>query len=95
MTAPGKMSFEERERCALKIYNSRIRPLLKPADGGKFIRIDVLSGDYEIGESSVDTGRALRARQPNAIMHTICDHRSYVKRFRSHPLIGRETDSAQ
>ena len=77
------MSFEERERRALEIYNSKIRPLLKPADEGKFVRIDILSGDYEIGESSVDTGRALRARRPDAIMHTIRDHRSYVKRFRS------------
>ena len=95
MTTPGKMSFEERERRALEIYNSRIRPLLKPADEGKFVRIDILSGDYEIGESSVDTGRALRARRPDAIMHTIRDHRSYVKRFRSPRLIGRETGSAQ
>ncbi len=83
MTTPGKMSFEERERRALEIYNSKIRPLLKPADEGKFVRIDILSGDYEIGESSVDTGRALRARCPDAIMHTIRDHHSYVIRFRA------------
>ena len=95
MITPGKMSFEERERRALEIYNSKIRPLLKPADEGKFIRIDILSGDYEIGESSVDTGQALHARRPDAIMHTIRDHRSYVKRFRSPRLIGRETGSAQ
>ena len=95
MTTPGKMSFEERERRALEIYNSRIRPLLKPADEGKFVRIDILSGDYEIGESSVDTGRALRARRPDAIMHTIRDHRSYVKRFRSPRYTSRQTGSAQ
>ena len=83
MTTPGKMSFEERERRALEIYNSKIRPLLKPADESKFVRIDILSGDYEIGESSVDTGRALHARRPDAIMHTIRDHHSYVIRFRA------------
>ena len=95
MTTPGKMSFEERERRALAIYEAKIRPLMGPADESKFVRIDVLSGDYEIGESSVDTGRALRARRPDAVMHTICDHRSYVKRFRSPRLIGRQTRAAQ
>jgi len=51
--------------------------------------------DYEIGESSVDTGRALRARRPDAIMHTICDHRSYVRRFRSPRMIVRKPETAQ
>ena len=90
MTTHGKMSFEERERRAFEIYNSKIRPLLKPADAGKFIRIDILSGDYEIGESSVDTGQALHARRPDAIMHTIRDHRSYVIRFRARHRLARQ-----
>ena len=95
MTTPGKMSFEERERRALEIYEAKIRPLMGPADDGKFVRIDVISGDYEIGESSVDTGRALRARRPDAVMHTICDHRSYVRRFRSPRIIVRKPETAQ
>ena len=95
MTAPKQMSFEERERRAFEIYESKIRPLMRPADDGKFVRIDVISGDYEIGESSVDTGRTLRARRPDAVMHTICDHRSYVKRFRRPRYIGRQTSVAQ
>ena len=85
MAASGQMSFEERERRALEIYETKIRPLMGPADDGKFVRIDILSGDYEIGESSVDTGRALHARRPDAVMHTIRDHRSYVIRFRARP----------
>ena len=95
MTTHGKMSFEEKERRALAIYEAKIRPLMDPADEGKFVRIDVLSGDYEIGESSVDTGRALRARRPDAVMHTICDHRSYVRRFRSPRIIVRKPETAQ
>ncbi len=83
MTTPGKMSFEERERRALEIYEAKIRPMMGPADEGKFVRIDILSGDCEIGESSVETGRALHARRPDGIMHTIRDHHSYVIRFRA------------
>ena len=95
MTTPGKMSFEERERRALEIYESKIRPLMGPADDGKFVRIDVISGDYEIGESSVDTGRALRARRPDAIMHTIRDHHSYVRRFRIPRHVAHRTKTVQ
>ena len=91
MTTPGKMSFEERERRALAIYEAKIRSLMGPADASKFVRIDVLSGDYEIGESSVDTGRALRARRPDAVMHTLRNHHSYVKRFLSPRRIVRRT----
>ena len=95
MTASGQMSFEERERRALEIYETKIRPLMGPADDGKFVRIDVISGDYEIGESSVDTGRALRARRPDAVMHTIRDHHSYVRRFRGPRYISRRISTAQ
>jgi len=85
MTMPDKMPFEERERRAFEIYEAKIRPRMEPGDDGKFVRIDVISGDYEIGESSVDTGNALHARRPDAVMHTIRDHHSYVIRFRARP----------
>ena len=94
MTTPSKMPYEERERRALSIYEAKIYPMVGPADADKFVRIDVLSGDYEIGESSVDTGRALRARQPDAIMHTIRNHRSYVRRIRSPRIIARKPGTA-
>lgn len=94
MTTPGKMPYEERERRALSIYEAKVRPLMSSADEGKFVRIDVISGDYEIGESSVDTGRALRARRPDAIMHTIRNHQSYVRRFRSPRIIVRKPGTA-
>lgn len=95
MTASEQMSFEERERRALAIYESKIRPLMGPADDGKFVRIDVLSGDYEIGESSVQTGNALHARRPDAVMHTIRNHHSYVIRFRAHPRADRQVKTEQ
>lgn len=35
MTASEQMSFEERERRTLAMYEAKIRPLMGPADDGK------------------------------------------------------------
>ena len=96
MTTPGKMSFEERERRALAIYEAKIRPLISPADERKFVMIDVLSEDYEIGENPIDTGRTLRTRRPEGIINTIQGHHLRVMKFRvpRHKIV-RESQAQQ
>ena len=82
MTTPDKMSFEERERRALAIYEAKIRPLIGPADERKFVMIDVVSGDYEIGENPIDTARTLRTRRPEGVIDTIQGHHLRVVKLR-------------
>jgi len=82
MTTSGKMSFEERESRALAIYEAKIRPLISPADERKFVMIDVLSEDYEIGENPIDTARTLRARRPEGVINAIQGHHLRVMKFR-------------
>ena len=94
MTTPGKMSFEERERRALEIYESKIRPLMSPEDDSKYVKIDVLSGDYEIGENSATAGRILRTRRPGGVISTIQGHRPRVIKLRS-PLRTVRVSKAQ
>ncbi|MDE2785896.1 MAG: hypothetical protein OXL37_04465 [Chloroflexota bacterium] len=83
MTASNQMSFEERERRAFEIYESKIRPLIGPGDESKYVKIDVLSGDYEIGENSATAGRILRTRRPGGVISTIQGHRPRVIKLRS------------
>lgn len=83
MTASGQMSFEERERRAQEIYDGKIRHLIGPADEHKFVKIDVLTGDYEIGENSATAGRILRERRPGGVISTIQGHRPRVIKLRS------------
>ena len=90
MTIPNKMSFEERERRALAIYESKIRPLMAPEDESKYVKIDVLSGDYEIGENSATAGRILRTRQPGGVISAIHGHRPQVIKLRSPRVIVRK-----
>ena len=49
-----------------KIYRERIRPSLTDADIGKFVHIDLNSGDYEIDVDDVSGDLKLRARKPGS-----------------------------
>ncbi len=51
---------------AMEIYRDKIVPKLDPADDGKFICIDIETGDYEINERDIVAGDKLRERHPDA-----------------------------
>ncbi len=62
---------EEIESRGTAIYEKRIRHLVEPHEKGKFVVIDVYSGDYEIDErDGAATGR-LRRRRPGAMTCTV------------------------
>ena len=50
-----------------KIYQDQIRPLMTEADIGKFVIVDVNSGEYEIDESAVKASKRLRQRMPDSL----------------------------
>lgn len=95
MTAPDKMPYAEKKRRAQAIYDAQIRHLIGPAEMEKFVKIDVLTGDYEIGDDSIAAGRKLRARRPEAVMHTIQGHRTRVLVVRSPLNFARPEVAAQ
>ena len=41
--------------------------MVEPQENGKFIAIDVESGDYEIAEELLDASYCLRKRRPNSV----------------------------
>lgn len=49
-----------------KIYQERIKHLVYPAEKGKFLIIDVDSGDYELDENITTATLRLRQRRPAA-----------------------------
>jgi hypothetical protein len=48
------------------IYDRQVRPALRPEDHGKFVAIDVGTGDYEIDEDDYTVIARLRSRNPAA-----------------------------
>lgn len=67
-TTNPRRSLDELARLAGSIFDSQIRPVLRPEDDGKFVAIDVETGAYEIDEDDYTAVMRLRARQPDADM---------------------------
>ena len=53
------------------IYRDRIRGLVEPMEKGKFVVIDVESGDYEIASEDITAVLRLRERRPNAVTYAV------------------------
>lgn len=55
-----------------KIYNEHIKHLVNfEEDKGKFVVIDVESGDYEIDRRDAAATRRLYERRPDAVSHAV------------------------
>lgn len=57
---------EEFARRGDEIYERDISPRLTQEDQGKFVLIDIESGDYEIDADEIAASDRLRARRPEA-----------------------------
>ena len=62
---------EDVEYIGTNIYEEKIRSLMEPGDKGKFVVIDVYSGDYEIDERSGAAIGRLLTRRPDAHTCTV------------------------
>ena len=70
MTTP-EISYQEQARRGQDIYDAQIRGQLGAEDLDKFVMIDVLTRDYEIGLNRAETALRLLERRPRAVIHAI------------------------
>ncbi len=61
----SRFTVEEIRQQAEEIYRHKIRSNLSADDKGKFLVVDVLSGDYEVDEEDLSAADILKARRPN------------------------------
>lgn len=66
-------SSEEISRRGNALYQQRLRPQVETEENiGKLISIDIVTGDYEIGDDkSLDAPRRLLAKNANAAIYMI------------------------
>jgi len=50
-----------------KIYDSKLRQQVEAGNVGKYIAIDIVTEDYEIGEDRLETVNVLYSRVPDAV----------------------------
>ena len=50
-----------------QIYEEQIKHLVEPGENGKFIMIDIETGDYEVDEDEIAADERLNERRPEAV----------------------------
>lgn len=73
---------EEFARRGDVLYESDVRPNLKPEDEGRFVAIDIETGAFEIAEDELAACDRLRNRVPDAQIWLVLAGSSYLHTFR-------------
>jgi hypothetical protein len=64
--AEPQRSPEELARIGSEVFDRRVRPLLRPEDDGKFVAVDIATGEYEVDDDDYTAVTRLRGRNPTA-----------------------------
>jgi hypothetical protein len=59
-------SPEELARLGAEVFESRVRPRLRPEDDGKYVAVDIATAEYEVDLDDYAAITRLRARIPSA-----------------------------
>ena len=76
-----RYSKEEFARRGDEIYDREISPRVGPADEGKFVVIDIETGEYEVDQDELAASDRLLARRRDAQMWTRRVGSRYARRF--------------
>jgi hypothetical protein len=68
MPYPG-YTTEEIARRGREVYEREIRREVEPEHRGRFLVLDVESGDYEIADDDLDASERLLERRPDALLY--------------------------
>jgi hypothetical protein len=83
--APLPFTKEATIRRGNEFYETRIRKIVEANNHGKVVAIDVETGEYEMGITSLEVCDALLARCPNAFMYLVRIGHQTVHRFSNRP----------
>lgn len=76
-----RYSKEEIAKRGEAIFDRAVKPHLAPADEGKFVAIDIESGEFETAPSELAAIDLLRARVPDAQIWLVRVGSPYLHRF--------------
>ena len=76
---------EELARLGAEAFDRRVRPTLRPEDDGKFVAIDVVTGEHEVDGDDYAAVMRLRARLPSADVWLACVGQPTSCRLRRRP----------
>jgi len=53
------------------LYREKLKAILEPAQNGRFVAIEVVSGEHYVGDTIIEAVEAARKKYPNRLLHTI------------------------
>ena len=68
MPYPG-YATEEVARRGREIYEQKIRTEVEPGHEGRFVVVDITTGDYEIADKDLEASYRMVERNPDAILY--------------------------
>jgi hypothetical protein len=80
-TIERRYSKREFARRGDALYETKVRPQLSAEDDGKFVALDIDSGEFEIHTSEITAGDRLRKRLPEAQIWMVRVGSRYLHRF--------------
>ena len=80
--AVPRRSPEETAKIGQDIYERRVRPLLTPEDDGKYVAIDIVTGEYEIDDIDWNAIERLIARRRGTEIWVARINKPYRMSFR-------------
>jgi hypothetical protein len=83
--APIPYTEEDALRRGEEFYESQIRPIVEADNSGKVVAIDVETGDYGMGITSLEACDELFARRPNAFFYLVRIGQRAVHQIRNRP----------
>lgn len=54
-----------------KLYQEKLKAILEPENNGKFVAIEVISGEYFVGDTILGAVELSHKKFPNRLLHTI------------------------
>jgi len=66
-----KMDHHELARRGREYYDRVLRDQLEPEHNGKFLALDVETGDYELGDSQLEALDRAEARHPDSVFYIL------------------------
>lgn len=82
-TAEPRRGPEEIALLGAEAFDRHVRPVLQPNDDGKFVAIDIESGNYELDDDDYAAVMRLRHRAPSAEIWLGCVGQPAAYRMRT------------
>lgn len=78
---PMELSPEEFARRAQELYDRQLKPLLEPAQNGRYAVINPENGDYAVGDTTTEAGAIMRRRYPEQLFYEVRIGHRYVSQW--------------